>query len=225
MLHVLLESGARSTERRARWTAASVLTHMTLIAAAVALTMRDGHMPIERIELEPVVYVAPQPTSRLPLMEREPGIAPVAHEMLSIPVPMVPQVNPSIVTEPGPLFLINPTGAEIARSISSTVLPGDGVYTEQRVDRIVVPRNGNGQPAYPSQLRLSGIDGDVLVRFVVDSAGRVEPASITIIQATHALFATAVRQWLLRTRYAPAELLGRPVRQLVEQRVAFMLRP
>jgi TonB family protein len=225
MLHVLLESGARLTEPRARWTAASVLAHATLIAAAVALTMRDGRMPIERIQLEPVVYVAPQRTPRLPQLPRQTGIAPFAHEMLSISVPPVP-LDPSIPAEPdAPRASFNAPGAALAPGASIAILPGDGVYTDQLVDRTVVPRNGNGNPAYPSELRSSGIEGDVRVRFVVDSAGRVEPASLTVLQATHSLFGDAVRQWILQTRYIPAEVSGRRVRQLVEQRVAFTLRP
>jgi hypothetical protein len=55
-------------------------------------------------------------------------------------------------------------------------------------------------------------------------SGKVQPATITVIQATHALFGDAVRHWLLKTRYVPAEFSGRSVSQLVEQRVAFTLR-
>ena len=72
-------------------------------------------------------------------------------------------------------------------------------------------------------LRSASIEGEVLVRFVVDNQGRVEAASIRILETTHSAFADAVRRWLLRSRYAPAEVAGRPVRQLVEQRVSFAL--
>jgi hypothetical protein len=63
------------------------------------------------------------------------------------------------------------------------------------------------------------------VRFVVDSTGSVEPGSVAIITSTHSLFGEAVRRWLLRTRYVPADVAGHAVRQLVEQRVYFTLRP
>jgi hypothetical protein len=68
------------------------------------------------------------------------------------------------------------------------------------------------------------VEGDVVARFVVDTLGRVEPGSIAILAATHALFAAEVRAWLSRTRYRPAEYEGRVVRQLVEQRIGFALR-
>jgi len=54
---------------------------------------------------------------------------------------------------------------------------------------------------------------------------RVEPASVEILRALHDLFAEAVRRWLTRTRYSPAQASGVEVRQLVEQRVEFDLRP
>ena len=67
------------------------------------------------------------------------------------------------------------------------------------------------------------VEGSVLVQFVVDTTGHVESSSINFIRATHPLFAQSTRQWLARTRYLPAEIEGRPVRQLVQQEVAFAL--
>lgn len=64
----------------------------------------------------------------------------------------------------------------------------------------------------------------VVVRFVVDSAGRTEPGTIQIVRETHSLFGESVRHWLAGMRYQPAELGGTRVRQLVEQRVEFTLR-
>lgn len=102
--------------------------------------------------------------------------------------------------------------------------PASGIYPGNAVDRAVVPRSDNGSPIYPALLRSAGIEGDVLVRFVVDSAGRVEPNSITLLDASHVAFGDAVSRWLQRARYLPAEVAGRPVRQLVEQRFGFTLR-
>jgi TonB family protein len=85
--------------------------------------------------------------------------------------------------------------------------------------------SGNGQPEYPAMLRQVAAEGDVHVRFVVDTAGRVEPTSIEILRASHPLFGAAVQRWLSRNRYVPAEVSGSRVRQLVEQRIAFTLEP
>jgi hypothetical protein len=72
-------------------------------------------------------------------------------------------------------------------------------------------------------LRAAQIEGSVVARFVVDTTGLAEPESITFPEATHAQFADAVRQSLLHSRYLPAVLGDRHVRQLVEQHFAFTL--
>ena len=58
-------------------------------------------------------------------------------------------------------------------------------------------------------------EGSVMVEFVVDTTGRVEPGSIQLTQADHALFASAVRDVLPRYRFIPAMAAGHRVRQLV----------
>ena len=113
-------------------------------------------------------------------------------------------------------------------SIALTVVLGvlgvaSGLYTATSVDRAVVALSTNPRPDYPQSLRAANLEGEVLVTFVVDSTGHVEPGSVTIIQATHEQFAGAVRRWLPRTRYRPAEVRGVRVRQYVQQQVGFSL--
>ena len=61
-------------------------------------------------------------------------------------------------------------------------------------------------PRYPESLRRAGISGDVLVRFVVDTVGNVDPESIEIITSTHDFFTAAVRESLARLRFNPAQV-------------------
>lgn len=98
-----------------------------------------------------------------------------------------------------------------------------GAYTEEVVEKIVAPRRGNPQPMYPPRLRHAGIEAGFLVRFVVDSSGRVDAKSIEFPATAHALFVQAVRSALLRSRYFPAELGGTRVPQLVAQQFKFIL--
>ena len=79
------------------------------------------------------------------------------------------------------------------------------------------------RPCIRLALRSAQIEGSVVARFVVDTTGLAEPASITFPEATHAQFAEAVRQSLVHSRYLPAVFADRRVRQLVEQRFAFTL--
>jgi TonB family protein len=94
----------------------------------------------------------------------------------------------------------------------------------EEVDRAVVPFATNPTPLYPSELRSARIEGSVLARFVVDTAGRVVMSSVTIERADHPRFAGAVIEVLQRWRFRPAELRGRKVSQQVTQPFVFVLR-
>ena len=59
-------------------------------------------------------------------------------------------------------------------------------------------------PRYPERLRQAGVDGNVLVKFVVDTLGRVDMGSIEVLRSSHDLFAIAVRESLGKMRFNPA---------------------
>jgi protein TonB len=98
-----------------------------------------------------------------------------------------------------------------------------GAYSEEAVEKIVAPRRGNPKPTYPPQLLHAGIEAGFLVRFVVDTTGRVDAKSIEFPTTVHPLFVRAVQSALLRSRYFPAELGGMRVRQLAAQHFKFIL--
>jgi TonB family protein len=82
---------------------------------------------------------------------------------------------------------------------------------------------GQMGPAYPDLLRTDGPDGLVVVRFVVDTLGKVERPSLDVLAATHPLFLASVRTALERLRFLPASFSGRRVRVRMEQRFEFHL--
>lgn len=92
------------------------------------------------------------------------------------------------------------------------------------VDRQVVPFSSNPSPVYPEGLRAARIEGSVSARFVVDTTGNVIMESVVVDSTVHRLFAEAVVEALRRSRFKPAELRGRKVRQLVVQPFLFVLR-
>jgi len=71
-------------------------------------------------------------------------------------------------------------------------------------------------PTYPVQMRAAHIEGRVVLQFVVDTTGHVDPVSIVELQSTHQLFATAARRALLTCRYRPGRFGGRVVRVRIE---------
>ena len=101
--------------------------------------------------------------------------------------------------------------------------PIDGVYTAESVEKVVNGLRGNPKPVYPPSLAASYIEGTLLVRFVVDSTGRVQDKSVEFPGKAHPLFVDAVRRALLRSRYLPAEVDGRRVAQLVSQEFVFRM--
>ncbi len=64
---------------------------------------------------------------------------------------------------------------------------------------------------YPIGLRESGIQGDVLVNYLVDSAGWVYRPSIRVLRSTHHEFSRAVTTFLERAQLTPARSGGQPV--------------
>jgi protein TonB len=229
MLRTLLESQATAS-RRAGGTLISVGVHTAAIALAIAATARATIAPRDQTPAATkVLYVAPQPN------EPQHRVAPpgptstfrvvVPETHVSVPT-FIPREIPPVDFTRLPIDVLNTGRVSLAKTQpggSEPTSPSDGVYPRDLVEKAVVPRPGNPAPPYPASLRSAQIEGSVIARFVVDTLGRVEPASINFPEATHVLFADAVRQSLLRSRYLPAVVQEHAVRQLVEQRFAFTL--
>jgi TonB family protein len=226
MLQVLVESRAVRA-RSGSWAVVSIVLHSALIGLALYFTTRTIERAVPSERVEQIIYTAPAPAPAPVTATSVAASVPIAISRLSFAVPtqIVPQVEfpasdifSRVLTE----LNSSTSGSTIGAPIG-TAAPAGGIYTAATVDRIVVPLPGNSSPAYPTRLSNAGVEGEVLARFVVDSTGGVEAASIEIMQASHALFGDAVKQWLRTNRYSPAQVGGRPVRQLVQQRIGFTL--
>ena len=78
------------------------------------------------------------------------------------------------------------------------------------------------EPAYPSDLRAAGVEGQVDVHFEVDRYGMVQNPEIRY--ATHKEFGEAVKAVVPRWRFSPARRDGLPVEQRVRMPVVFVVR-
>ena len=78
-------------------------------------------------------------------------------------------------------------------------------------------------PYYPEALKRARTAGDVLIEFVVDTAGVPELGTVGIVAASHPAFGTAARDAVASARFTPAFKAGKPVRQLVQVPVKFEL--
>jgi TonB family protein len=112
------------------------------------------------------------------------------------------------------------TAEDLARLVESAT-----VYTAEQVD--VAARSDGDHPvtpSYPDSLRRARIPGEALVEFVVDTTGRVEVETLSVVSATHPAFGRAARDAVHSAAFTPAQRQGRLVRQLVQLPVKFEAR-
>jgi hypothetical protein len=111
------------------------------------------------------------------------------------------------------------TATELADMVASLK-----VYTAEQVD---IPVRSDSlsrpQPLYPEALLFTGVTGQVLAEFVVDTLGHVELDTFGVIASTNPKFTQAVQRALPEWAYAPAMLNGKRVRQLVQQPFTFVV--
>jgi protein TonB len=98
----------------------------------------------------------------------------------------------------------------------------DSVFSAIAVDSEVV-RYPSAAPIYPPKLLQSGIEGSVEAEFVVDTTGRVDLSTVSVVNSTDEEFTESVRTALAGAAFRPAWRNLRKVRQLVHQRFSFRL--
>ncbi|MEP6730773.1 MAG: TonB family protein [bacterium] len=76
-------------------------------------------------------------------------------------------------------------------------------YADDRSSTLPVLIGAAPQPRFPEALRNQPIDGQVVVQFLVDENGRVEPSTMKVVRSPHELFTTAVRNILPKFRFEP----------------------
>jgi TonB family protein len=77
-------------------------------------------------------------------------------------------------------------------------------------------------PAYPNSMLAERRGGEVVVDFIVDTTGLVDPGSVLVVSSSEGALSDAVRLALTFARFHPAELGGRLVRQVVRLPVRFV---
>jgi TonB family protein len=96
------------------------------------------------------------------------------------------------------------------------------VYTADQVDQpAAVDPKYEMKVEYPPTVFAAGTGGSVVVEFVVDSVGRVEPGTLGIVSSSDQLLSDAVKRAVEAASYTPARLKGAAVRQVVVQPFSF----
>lgn len=96
---------------------------------------------------------------------------------------------------------------------------GDSViYPASQLDQ--PPRVLRGPPLeYPLDLWRRQVNGTVLVTAIIDTAGRAEPSSIEVIEASDSAFLAPARRMIEAYEFTPGRLAGRTVRTVVYLRI------
>lgn len=198
--------------------AVSIVAHALLIAAAVQATRPPATLENRQWIANRIFYIPP-PNRVL----GQPG----AHETLrfveiapngtgsgaATGIPQADATRPSLLSDLG-----TGHGRDAKTHPPAPRLMGpDSAYSIVDVDSEAVRDPESGAPVYPLGMLQAGIEGIVSARYVVDTSGHADPASVVIMASTAPEFTAAVRTALQTMRFTPARIGALKVRQLVQQ--------
>jgi len=240
-MRITLPESSRRRQHATGGTLLSTAFHIVAIGGAVVTTGLSAPSTAGRVDPDgriDIVYVPQEEPHPLATRHRIERASMTQVSQATPAVEEIPTLNLDAVgIPPSTVTLGVPSGARLepvdvfrdgspCATVADCAGPGargDAPLTAGAVERRVALRRG-AEPRYPALLASAGVEGRVVLRFVVDTLGRVEPASIIVSSTDHPLFAQSARDALRGARFDPAEVGGHTVRQLVEQAFAFELR-
>jgi len=207
--------------------AVSMVVHAALITGAVYATLRATEAGDLERPVIPLTYPTdPKPASPPEPRAPAPGLLAIGPYVLQIPRAIPTEIPPPSRLPFDPLrFTGVDTGTTSLWGRDTATggprVPG-AVYStdvvEERPERI-----GGPAPRYPEILRQAGVDGQVTVECVVDTAGRAEPASVRIVSSSQPLFDAPAREAVAASLFRPGRLGGRAVRVRVLVPLSFVV--
>jgi len=243
MFNVLIAS-APGHQVRTHWVTTSTIAHAMVIALAVSVTRSALENP-PVITADPAILLfvpKPPPPRAEPEVKREPVVparvvAPPPKGFQTVIAPQdIPNVIPPVDLRQRPLDPRDFTGRGVEGGVANGVTGGTGkvdvsggddlnaIYeattNDDRFEPAIIVQSP--MPQYPALLATMGIEGKVSVEFVIDTLGRVEPASIRILHSTHEAFESSARAAVAADVFRPARLSAHPVRQLTRQSIRFV---
>lgn len=148
------------------------------------------------------------------------AVAQVLPAIASVSVP--PAIVAPVPAVPPAVTRAADAGGRRASGASAAAIAGDTVYFEYQVDQQVAV-DSMAAPRYPVAQRAANVESEVIAQFVVDTMGRIEPASLRVLRTNHEDFTAAVRDALEAARCKPAMKGGQKVRQVVQMPFMFRL--
>jgi protein TonB len=191
----------------------SLLVHALVIGGAVFATLCARERTSAVAVDTSLVFLAPPPERQAPPPPPALTVPLKGFQTISVPT-LVPTVIPPVALQEhfDPKDFTG-RGVEGGRA-SGLEMGADHVYEASAVDEqpqlLAAP-----PPTYPALLREAGITGRVMLQAVIDTTGRVDPATVKVLHSPNPGFEIPSRQWILKALFRPARLGGRLVRVLV----------
>lgn len=234
MFENLIESN-RKTSASLTQSAVSMFVHVGLIVGAIKATQSAGEIIKDIVVDTSMVFLKP-PETPPPPPEKLPDNVVVSAN----PPPQGFQVvtpPDNIPTEIPPVNLnerFDPkdfTGKGVEGGIAAGIAGGTGpvpiegeVFLAAEVDETPQVENPAAcQGKFPAMMQSAGIPGKVIMQFVVNTDGKVDPSTVKITSSTHKAFEEPARQGITSSgcTFKVGKSHGQPVRVLVQQAVSF----
>ncbi len=223
MVLTLLESKRKTSNTRLfRVGFASLAIHSAIIAGVVYATLHAAPSDTRVTMDTTVVLLAPQQQQK----PADPPPVQLADALEGFQTVAVPAQIPTDIPRVDLQQRFDPkdysgSGIEGGRA-NGIVVSGSEVYAEalveERPELLSAP-----PPIYPQLLKQAGIQGRVILHAIVDTTGRVEPASVRIIKSPSPAFDQPTKDWVLKALFRPARLHGRGVRVFINLPVDYSL--
>jgi len=234
MLDTLIES-RRAGRRDVQGTVLGMLSSTTLQAAlligAVHATMHvSAGTRIETVDS--IVLFAPERPSEPAAHEQHPAVTPLAPLPKGFKVLVAPSEFSTEILPADPDVIFDPrnyTGIGVEGGVFDGVddVPGPDVDLARVFEHAVVDqlpeRISCPLPQYPQMMQQAKIRGQVLLRFIVETDGRVGREHIETLSVSHRAFEGPATEMVAQCRFRPGRVRGRAVRVLVEMPVVFDL--
>ena len=235
MFENLIES-KRKKQKSFGQSVMSVVIHGVVIFAAVKATSGAAETLANVIQDTTIVFLEP-PKAPEPPPEQPPPEAVVAanpppqgFQVITPPADIpteIPPVNLNEKFDPRDF-----TGKGVEGGIATGVVGGTGpvptvegeVFLAAEVDETPQVSDAAAcSPKVPPVMQSAGIPGKVVMQYVVNTDGRVDPTSLKVMSSTHKAFEDPAKDALLKCAFKPGRSHGQPVRVLVQQAVSFKL--
>jgi protein TonB len=231
MFTTLLESKPKR-DKNPGGAIASVILHAGLIGLAVAVTLNAGLRSAKEHREEDVKFVQPkappkpEPPKPPPPQTTVTPPPPKGFQVLTAPI-NIPTKIPDVDLSKAVTNEADFSGKGVEGGVAKGVAGGKGpvnpdqTYFEFQVEKPALAKEDNPRPAYPSMLESAGVEGEVLVQFVIDTLGKADMSTFKVLKTSNDLFTQSIRSVLPRLRFYPAETGGRKVREMVQYPFSF----